>query len=55
MERAIFYLEKELSVFIDENYPLLKFYSQLDKFTEHNKEQERRQKEMNSSTRSIGR
>ena len=31
----IFYLEKELGVFIDENYPLMKFYIQIDELQAH--------------------
>jgi len=30
LARSILFLEKELGVYIDENYPLTKFFSQLD-------------------------
>jgi len=32
---AIFYVERELGTFVDEAYPLMKFFSQLEELKEH--------------------
>ncbi len=52
LSRAMFYLEKELGIMIGEDYPLLKFYSQLDYLVEL---KEREQKEMNKSKKRFRR
>ena len=38
---SIFYVEKELGAFIDENYPLMKFFSQLEELKEHYEREKR--------------
>jgi len=37
--RAIFIVEKEVGTHIDDEYPLLKFYSLMDYLTEYKKEE----------------
>ena len=37
---SIFYVEKETGAFVDENYPLMKFFSQVEEIQEHYKRQE---------------
>ena len=47
---AIFYVERELGVYIDENYPLLKFFSQLEEMKEHyRREKEATDAELNKA------
>ena len=50
MAFAIFMLEKELGCFTDEDYPLMKFYSQLDNLK---KLRELEMKEQNKSKRGL--
>ena len=39
MATNMFYIEKELGVYIDDDYPLTKFNSQLRELSEHNKQE----------------
>lgn len=38
---SIFYVERELGAFIDEKYPLMKFFSQLEELNEHYEREKR--------------
>ena len=47
---AIFYVEKELGAHIDETYPLMKFFSQLEEVKEH---YEREKREYDSESNKL--
>ena len=51
MSSAIFLVEKKLHFFVDEDYPLIKFYNQLDELTIYYKKQK---KEMDKIKRRKG-
>lgn len=44
LAKWVFILEKETGAFIDDNYPLLKFYSNMDSLQWYRKEEEKQTK-----------
>ena len=50
---AIFYVEKELGAHIDETYPLMKFFSQLEEVKEHYQREKREYDKENSQLRIL--
>lgn len=55
MNTAIFYVEKELGAHINMEYPLMKFYEQLEELQKHAKKEKEEYDKMSGSSKTIGR
>lgn len=48
--RSVFFVEKELGVFVDEDYPLMKYFSQVENLEWYFNEKEKNQRKQDNKT-----